>query len=61
MDLLSGLVQLLANMASLLEVTLAVGILLASFQVYDLTPVTASIKTLSDKDLNCDDFSARLI
>lgn len=40
---------------------LAVGILMVSEHVDTLMPVTVSVKTLADKDLNWEDVSARLI
>lgn len=39
----------------------AICILVALIEVSDLSPVTAAIKTLADKDLAWEDMSSRLI
>lgn len=60
-DRLAGLLEQLRSMNTPLPDSLAIGILVASIEVSELTPVTAAIKTLADKDLNWEEVSSRLI
>lgn len=57
-DHLAGLLEQLSAMDSPLPETLAVGILVASIEVNDLMPVTASIKTMADQYVTCEDVSS---
>lgn len=60
-DHIAGIIEQLRGMGSLFGDSTAIGILAASIDVPEFTPVTAVMKTLTDKDVNREDISARLI
>lgn len=60
-DRMAGLLEQLRSMNTVLDDALAIGILVASIEVSELSAVTAAIKTLAEKDLVWEDVSSRLI
>lgn len=60
-DRMAGLIEQLKSMGMTLDESLSIGILVASIEVQELMPVTASIKTLSESDVKWEEVSNRLI
>lgn len=60
-DKVAGIIEQLQNMGSKFDNALSIGLLVASIDVHELQPAVAAIKTLSEKDVNWETVSARLI
>lgn len=60
-DRMRATTEQLANMGTIVQEPLAIGILVASIDVTALRPVTAAIKTLAERDLTWDTVTERLI
>lgn len=60
-DKMASLIEQLRSMGSTFDYSLAIAMLLSSIEVSELFAVTASINTLSDKNINREEVSNRLI
>lgn len=60
-DRMAALQEQLKSMEAIMDDAVQVGILIASIDVLELTPVTAAIKTLAEKDITWETVTERLI